>query len=395
MPRAASPPSTVPGRLEVERHRAQGTSAAFLGAEAVAWDRFARRARLDDTARRCFARLTTGSGDRRLGAGVRRRRQRGAGRRRRGAPEFAARPGWRRALAALDPARRLARHAHPVRRLPHQALARGGRPPARATDAVGLFATDGPGTSGSNGWLVTGERTATGRADHRGRPAPVHRGPRRLPADPARLPRVRRGRASPSPASPASRTSATPARSPGPSPTPWPTTRTCTGNGCARTPGRRGARRSVPDGWETAASGTSRRSRWRAPPPVEVEVVETGARAGDHRRRDRDSGEGAAGSSLASATRPASPATSASTPCSRCSAPARSPTSTRRWTAGSSPSTWSWPPTPRAATLHRVAGRVPLRAADNRLRTVPAWEPRTPGRPPAPMPRADVRRHRR
>ncbi len=30
--------------------------------------------------------------------------------------------------------------------------------------AVGLFATDGPGTAGSNGWLVTGARTATGHA---------------------------------------------------------------------------------------------------------------------------------------------------------------------------------------------------------------------------------------
>ncbi|MGP4092055.1 penicillin acylase family protein, partial [Streptomyces sp. KR55] len=30
--------------------------------------------------------------------------------------------------------------------------------------AVGLFATDGPGTSGSNGWLVAGERTVTGQA---------------------------------------------------------------------------------------------------------------------------------------------------------------------------------------------------------------------------------------
>ncbi len=29
-------------------------------------------------------------------------------------------------------------------------------------DAVGLFATDGPGTSGSNGWLVSGARTTTG-----------------------------------------------------------------------------------------------------------------------------------------------------------------------------------------------------------------------------------------
>ncbi|MGP4092548.1 penicillin acylase family protein, partial [Streptomyces sp. KR55] len=41
-------------QLEVERHRAQGTSASFLGPDAVAWDVFARRARLDDTARRCF-----------------------------------------------------------------------------------------------------------------------------------------------------------------------------------------------------------------------------------------------------------------------------------------------------------------------------------------------------
>jgi penicillin amidase len=31
-------------------------------------------------------------------------------------------------------------------------------------DAVGLFATDGPSTSGSNGWLVDGSRTATGQA---------------------------------------------------------------------------------------------------------------------------------------------------------------------------------------------------------------------------------------
>ncbi|MFD0069456.1 penicillin acylase family protein, partial [Streptomyces sp. NPDC127574] len=31
-------------------------------------------------------------------------------------------------------------------------------------DAVGLFAMDGPGTAGSNGWLVSGERTVTGHA---------------------------------------------------------------------------------------------------------------------------------------------------------------------------------------------------------------------------------------
>jgi hypothetical protein len=43
-------------QIEVERHRSQGTTAAFLGADALDWDRFARRARLDDTARRCFRR---------------------------------------------------------------------------------------------------------------------------------------------------------------------------------------------------------------------------------------------------------------------------------------------------------------------------------------------------
>ncbi|MFF5307450.1 GNAT family N-acetyltransferase [Streptomyces sp. NPDC013161] len=44
-------------QIEVERHRAQGTSASFLGVRALPWDLFARRARLDDTARRCFETL--------------------------------------------------------------------------------------------------------------------------------------------------------------------------------------------------------------------------------------------------------------------------------------------------------------------------------------------------
>lgn len=44
-------------QLEVERHRARGTSASFLGPDALPWDRFVRRARLEDTARRCFEHL--------------------------------------------------------------------------------------------------------------------------------------------------------------------------------------------------------------------------------------------------------------------------------------------------------------------------------------------------
>ncbi|MEV4532613.1 penicillin acylase family protein [Asanoa sp. NPDC049518] len=44
-------------QIEVERLRSEGRSASVLGPAEVPWDRFARRARLDDTARRCFARL--------------------------------------------------------------------------------------------------------------------------------------------------------------------------------------------------------------------------------------------------------------------------------------------------------------------------------------------------
>ncbi|WP_406366030.1 penicillin acylase family protein [Streptomyces sp. NBC_00645] len=151
-------------QLEVERHRFQGTSAAFLGAEAVGWDRFARQARLDDTARRCFETLAerdpeTAEWIVAYVDGVNDGLAEGAGR----APEFAASglaPGrWEpwsplgiwlgtHILFAGFPAKLWREEV--VRRL--------------GADAVGLFAMDGPGTAGSNGWLVSGERTATGQA---------------------------------------------------------------------------------------------------------------------------------------------------------------------------------------------------------------------------------------
>lgn len=46
-------------QIEVERRRSEGRLAETTGAEALGWDRFARRARLDDTARRCFDTLDT------------------------------------------------------------------------------------------------------------------------------------------------------------------------------------------------------------------------------------------------------------------------------------------------------------------------------------------------
>ncbi|MFF4292356.1 penicillin acylase family protein [Streptomyces vinaceus] len=148
-------------QLEVERHRAQGSSAAFLGPDSVAWDRFARQARLADTARRCHEAL-----DPETAAWV-------------GAYVDGVNDGLARGAARDE---RFARTGHtPTPWEPWVPLGiwiathilfagfatklwreRVGR--ALGDGAVTLFATDGPGTAGSNGWLVPGERTASGAA---------------------------------------------------------------------------------------------------------------------------------------------------------------------------------------------------------------------------------------
>ncbi|MFB7780025.1 penicillin acylase family protein [Streptomyces bauhiniae] len=149
-------------QLEVERHRAQGTSASFLGAAALPWDIFARRARLDDTARRCFTALErrdpeTADWVRAYVDGVNAGLAEGATR----TPEFV--------RAGLAPGRWkpwtplgvwLSTHilfaGFPAKLWREEAIRHLG------PDAVGLFATDGPGTAGSNGWLLAGTRTTTG-----------------------------------------------------------------------------------------------------------------------------------------------------------------------------------------------------------------------------------------
>ncbi|WP_326800469.1 penicillin acylase family protein [Streptomyces sp. NBC_01808] len=151
-------------QLEVERHRAAGTSAAFLGEAARDWDVFARRVRLDDTARRCFRRLA--EEDRETAGwvssyvdGVNAGLAEGAAR----APEFAATglaPGrwspWTPLAVWLSTHILFAGFPAKLwRRMVAGYLGAG---------AVELFATDGPGTAGSNGWLVSGERTADGGA---------------------------------------------------------------------------------------------------------------------------------------------------------------------------------------------------------------------------------------
>ncbi|MFD9968058.1 penicillin acylase family protein [Streptomyces sp. NPDC059011] len=146
-------------QIEVERHRVRGTTAAFLGAEAVVWDRFARQARLEDTARRCFAALDADTAAW-VGAyveGVNDGLAEGAG----NAPEFAAtglEPGSWEPWVPLGIwiATHILFAGFPTKLWREEVARRLG------DDLTTLFATDGPGTSGSNGWLVTGGRTGTG-----------------------------------------------------------------------------------------------------------------------------------------------------------------------------------------------------------------------------------------
>ncbi|WP_169949121.1 penicillin acylase family protein [Microbispora sp. H11081] len=153
-------------QIEVERRRATGTSAEVLGPEAVPWDRFARQVRLADTAQRCLRALDddTAAWVRAYVDGVNAGLPEGA---RRTAEFGGAAPGE----AGIAPGRWepwtpmaiwLSHHilfAHVPAKLWRDAVTEHLGP-----EAVALFAADGPGTSGSNGWLVPGDRTATGSA---------------------------------------------------------------------------------------------------------------------------------------------------------------------------------------------------------------------------------------
>ena len=78
--RASSPRATAAGRSRSTGWRAEGRLAERIGADGVEWDRFARRARLADTAQRAY------DGARRRGPRVRRRLRGGRERGARGGP---------------------------------------------------------------------------------------------------------------------------------------------------------------------------------------------------------------------------------------------------------------------------------------------------------------------
>ncbi|MGC5333895.1 penicillin acylase family protein [Micromonospora sp. DT62] len=147
-------------QVEVERWRSEGRLAEHVGPAELGWDRFARRARLDATARRCFEGLAPAT-RRWVTAyvdGVNEGLAEGAA----AAPEFAAvgcAPGrWRpwsplgvflvqHVLFSTFPNKLW--HAHVAATL--------------GPSATDLFAVEGPDGSGSNAWAVPGD-PGTGRA---------------------------------------------------------------------------------------------------------------------------------------------------------------------------------------------------------------------------------------
>ncbi|HZX01763.1 GNAT family N-acetyltransferase [Kribbella sp.] len=147
-------------QLELERRRCLGTSAAFLGAEAVGWDVFARQARLADTAQRCFESLD-GETQEWVSAYVDGVNHALAGGARR-APEFAETgltpQQWEpwaplgiwltvHILFAGFPSKLWRTHVASI----------------LGDDALELFSSEGPHGSGSNGWLIPGTHTASGQ----------------------------------------------------------------------------------------------------------------------------------------------------------------------------------------------------------------------------------------
>ncbi|MER7760914.1 penicillin acylase family protein [Streptomyces sp. NPDC097619] len=148
-------------QLEVERRRAQGSTAAFLGPDAVSWDRFARQCRLDDTAQRCFGALDTETADwvRAYVDGVNAGMAAGAARDERFATTGLTTEPWEPWVPlGIWLSAHILFAGFPTK------LWRARVTTALGPEAATLFATDGPGTSGSNGWLVPGDRTATGAA---------------------------------------------------------------------------------------------------------------------------------------------------------------------------------------------------------------------------------------
>ncbi|NYD77572.1 penicillin acylase family protein [Arthrobacter cupressi] len=146
-------------QIELERRRSEGRTAEILGPDGLHWDRFARQAQLDDTARRCFDALDDGT---RLWCqsyvdGINSALDDGL----RGGPEFDA------AAASPEPWNPwtpmgvfLVQHIL-FSTFPNK-LFRAHVAATLGPDAVEFFSIEAPVWSGSNAWAVHGSRTVSG-----------------------------------------------------------------------------------------------------------------------------------------------------------------------------------------------------------------------------------------
>ncbi|OKJ69815.1 penicillin amidase [Streptomyces sp. CB02261] len=378
-------------QLEVERHRAQGTTAAFLGAAELGWDTFARRSRLADTARRCFERLErddapTAAWVRAYVAGVNDALAEGARR----APEFdetGLAPGrwepWTPLAVWLSTHILFA--GFPTKLWREEVAGRLGE------EWTELFATDGPGTAGSNGWMVAGERTTSGAAliagdPHRFIEAPGVYQQIRLACDAYDVV----GIAVPGIPGLAHFGHAGPVA--------WAITNAMADyQDLYRERLRRlpdgGVEAYGPEGWRPAAAHTET-IEVAGGEPVVVEVVET-ERGPVIIGLDDGAGDGSSAWEAVSLRYP--PRVTGELGFGGLPALLRARTVAD---VDAALDGWVEPVNvvlaadTRGGLLHRVAGHVPVRARANSLRIVPAWDPAHAWEAaPAPLPRAEVRGH--
>lgn len=146
-------------QIELERWRSEGRTAEVLGADAVVWDRFARQAKLDDTARRCYDRLDADT--RRwcaeYVAGINQALADGV----RSTPEFDQAGCTPEPWNPWTPLGVFLVHHILFSTFPNK-LFRAHAARTLGPDAVELFSIEAPVWSGSNAWAAHGSTTSSG-----------------------------------------------------------------------------------------------------------------------------------------------------------------------------------------------------------------------------------------
>ncbi|MFC8039940.1 penicillin acylase family protein [Paenarthrobacter sp. NPDC057355] len=147
-------------QIELERWRSEGRTAEVLGPDALVWDRFARQARLNDTARRCFEKLPheTQHWCGQYVAGINQALADGL----RGGPEFDAAGCAPEPWLPWTPLGVFLVHHILFSTFPNK-MFRAHVARTLGENAVGLFSIEAPVWSGSNAWAAHGSTTASGR----------------------------------------------------------------------------------------------------------------------------------------------------------------------------------------------------------------------------------------